>query len=156
MVRRILFCTDFSENSQPAGEFAATCARAFSADLLILHVINSKRIGFPSFEGNIPIDIKDLLAKIEESCDTAVQLYAERFRVHNLSVSAHCRAGVPPSAIVRFAQEQAVDLIVMGTHGRTGIKHLLMGSTAENVLRTSPCPVLTARRSISVADRQPE
>jgi nucleotide-binding universal stress UspA family protein len=156
MLRRILLCTDFSKNSQPAGDLAATCARAFGADLMILHVINSKRIGYPSLEGNVPIDIKHLLAKIEESCDMAVELYAERFREEGRSVTAYCRTGVPSSVIVQFAQEHAVDLIVMGTHGWTGIKHLIMGSTAENVLRSSPCPVLTARRSSSVPERQSE
>lgn len=145
MPRRILLCTDFSENSQPAGRLAAECARAFAADLLVLHVINSKRIGFPSLEGKVPLDMQRLLDNIRESCDQALLIFADQFREAARSVTAHCVTGVPSSEIVRFAEENAVDLIVMGTHGWTGIKHLIMGSTAENVLRSSGCPVLTVR-----------
>ncbi|MCA1961775.1 MAG: universal stress protein [Desulfomonile sp.] len=145
MPRRILLCTDFSENSQPAGRMASICARAFGSNLLVLHVINSKRIGFSSPEGEVPVDIKRLLDNIRESCDQALQLVADQFREEGHNVTAHCVTGVPSSEIVRFARENAVDLIVMGTHGWTGIKHLIMGSTAENVLRSSACPVLTVR-----------
>jgi len=145
MPQRILLCTDFSENSQPAARLAAACVCAFAAELIILHVINSKRIGYPSLEGKVPIDIKNVLENIRVSVDKGLELFAEPFREGGRSVTIQSRTGVPSSVIVRFADEHAVDLIVMGTHGWTGIKHLIMGSTAENVLRSSRCPVLTVR-----------
>lgn len=145
MLQRILFCTDFSQNSQPAAQMATACARVFAAELMVLHVVNSKRVGYPSFEGNVPADIKHVLEKAREAADKSLALFAEPLREGGKTVTTHCSIGVPPSMIVRFADEHEVDLIVMGTHGRTGMEHLIMGSTAENVIRSSRCPVLTVR-----------
>lgn len=149
--KRILFCTDFSENSRPARGNAAAYAEAFGAELLILHVINSSQIGYPSLEESVPLDIREALEKIQESVDKALALVEGECRKLVERVEVYSRVGIPTNEIVRFAQEQSVDLIVMGTHGWTGFKHLIVGSTAENVVRTAACPVLTVRGPVDDA-----
>lgn len=143
--KKILFSTDFSENSTAARERAIDYARVFTAELAIIHVINSSQIGYPSPEEGVPLDIRSALDGIQQSVDKALELIGTECRRMLPSVSTHCRIGTPAYEIVRFAREEKVQLIVMGTHGWTGFKHLIMGSTAENVVRTATCPVLTVR-----------
>jgi universal stress protein A len=145
--QKILFSTDFSENSIAARECAVDYAEGFGAELVILHVINSSQIGYPSLEEGVPLDIRSALEGIQQSVDKALELIGTDCRKVLESVSACSRIGIPASEIVRFARDEKMDLIVMGTHGWTGIKHLIMGSTAENVVRTASCPVLTVRSS---------
>ncbi len=144
--KRILMCTDFSENSLPARQYAIEWAKAFRAELFILHVVNSRLLGYPGFAasalGETTIMIEEQIRKgVEEELETIAgecQAQFEKVRVFS-------ETGSPAEEIVAFAKAKAVDLIVMGTHGWTGAKHLLLGSTAENVVRTSECPVLTVR-----------
>jgi len=148
--KRILLCTDFSENSEPAAQAAMDYARAFSAELMIIHVLNSSQIGYPSLEGQVPVDIRETLDKIQESVEKALQLKGEECSQELGEVKTYSRIGIPAREIVVFAERNSVDLIVMGTHGWTGFKHLLMGSTAENVVRTAKCPVLTVKSAAGV------
>lgn len=143
--KKILLCTDFSENSQPARHLAIEYAAALGAELRVLHVINSSRLGYPSLEEGIPVDIRSALEGIQESVDKALALIETDCRKTVTHVHTHSSIGNPPYEINRFACENAIEMIIMGTHGRTGIKHLIMGSTAENVVRTAKCPVLTVR-----------
>lgn len=146
--KKMLFCTDFSENTLPARQAAVEYAEAFGAELLILHVINSSQIGYPSLEDRVPVDIRETLEKIQESVDKALKLIvAECSKTLGRVVSSSSRIGIPAHEIVRFADKESVDLIVMGTHGWTGFRHFIMGSTAENVVRTSNRPVLTVKSS---------
>ncbi len=144
--KKILFCTDFSENSRPALEHALDYAKTFGAELLILHVINSSQIGYPSLEEGVPVDVRSALDSIQQSVSKALDLISKECSSVT-TVSAHSRVGSPSFEIIRFAQEHSAGLIVMGTHGWTGFKHLIMGSTAENVVRTAECPVLSVRSS---------
>ena len=144
--KKILFCTDFSDNSRPALEYALDYAKTFGAELLILHIINSSQIGYPSLEEGVPVDVRSALDSIQQSVSKALDLIAKECS-GVIAVSAHSRVGSPAFEIVRFADENSAGLIVMGTHGWTGFKHLIMGSTAENVVRTADCPVLTVRSS---------
>jgi|UniRef100_A0A7C4EY00 universal stress protein A len=143
--KTILFATDFSENSTEARQYAMEFAQAFGAELIVLHVVNSSTIGYPSLERGVPIDIQSILATIQESVDKSLQILAKECADKGLKVQAISRLGFPAQEIVRVAQERAAGLIVMGTHGWTGFKHLILGSTAENVVRTAACPVLTVR-----------
>lgn len=143
--KKILLCTDFSKNSLPARNVAIAYAGAFGAELEILHVINSSQLGYPSVDEGVPTDIRSALESIQQSVDKALGLLVSECR-QTLEVVHSCSTiGSPAYEIVRFADETSVGLIVMGTHGFTGIKHLIMGSTAENVLRSANCPVLTVR-----------
>ncbi len=145
--KKILFCTDFSENSRPARDYALDYAKAFGSEVLILHIINSSQIGYPSLEEGVPVDIRSALESIRDSVSKALEIMAQECGKEVPAVSTYSRVGTPAYEIARFADEQSVGLIVMGTHGWTGFKHLVMGSTAENVVRTASCPVLTVRSS---------
>jgi nucleotide-binding universal stress UspA family protein len=143
--KRILLCTDFSENSALARRYAIDFAVAFGASLSIFHVINSSRLGFPAFEVGVPFDLQEILKGIEDSVTKAFDVLAQECIRSVPNVTTHSRIGVPANEIVRFAEEESIDLIVMGTHGWTGFRHLILGSTAENVVRTATCPVLTVK-----------
>ncbi len=88
-----------------------------------------------------------LKTNIEEGVEEELELLANDCRLELKGVDAQYRSGAPAEEIVRFADENSADLIVMGTHGWTGLRHLVMGSTAENVVRTANCPVLTVKSS---------
>jgi universal stress protein A len=143
--KKILLCTDFSENSVSARRHATEYAAAFDAGLSILHVVNSSRLGFPAFEVGVPFDLQEILKGIEDSVKKAFELMVQECGGMCRDVKTYSRIGVPANEIVRFAQEESIDLIVMGTHGWTGFRHLILGSTAENVVRTATCPVLTVK-----------
>jgi universal stress protein A len=145
--QRILFCTDFSENSVRARDYASAFAVEFQAELIILHVIDSSLIGFHTLDEGIPVDMKSVMDEIQLSVDKALTLISEECSQAFSAVKTFSRFGVPSYEIVKFAKEFGIHMIVMGTHGRTGFRHLIMGSTAENVVRTANCPVLTVRHS---------
>ncbi len=145
--QKILFCTDFSENSLAARECAIDYAKAFNAGLLVLHVVNSSRLGYPAFEAGVPFDLQGVLLNIQEEVRKAFDEVKEELGAELGEVSTHSRVGVPSAEINKFAEENGVELIVMGTHGWTGFRHLILGSTAENVVRTAKCPVLTVKSS---------
>ena len=143
--KKIILCTDFSENSIPAREAAIECAKAFDAQLLVLHIVNPSPLGYPIFEERIPVDLAQLQKTIESSVREELDSVTKECGTDVPSVEGYFRTGEPAAEIVKFAQEISADLIVMGTHGWTGIAHLVLGSTAENVVRTALCPVLTVR-----------
>ncbi len=137
-VRKILFPTDFSHTGDAALALATSLARERGATLLIVHVeeppaaygAGEMYYGMPD---PVTEDLREMLKKVAPA-DTSVPVE------HRLI------AGDPANAIVRLAKEDGVELIVMGTHGRTGLLRLLMGSVAEAVVRRAPCPVLTLRQ----------
>jgi nucleotide-binding universal stress UspA family protein len=143
-----MLCTDFSENSVPARICATAYAKAFGAKLIVFHVVNSRLIGYPAFEDRVTVDMALLKTNIEAGVEEELELLANDCRLELKEVEAQFRSGAPAEEIVHFAAEQSVDLIVMGTHGWTGLKHLVLGSTAENVVRSANCPVLTVRSSV--------
>jgi universal stress protein A len=134
--KKILFCTDFSENSRPAWELATDYAKAFGAQLLILHVID-----FPGY-----VDwaerLHEILEATEHTACERLQSMAEECTGLVKDVKTYCRRGMAATEIAALAGEEAVDLIVAGTHGRTGVKHLVMGSVARSVLKTAHRPML--------------
>ncbi len=141
--KKILFCADFSENSEPARKLALDYAKTFGAQLLIVHVIDSA--AFPGYLDWVGDEIDKILARTKESVEAKLaDLAAESGRMDR-PVTTFCKVGSPASTIVALAAEEAVDLIVIGTHGRTGVKHLVMGSIARSVLRMAHRPVLIAQ-----------
>ncbi len=145
--KKILFCADFSENSLPALNHAIAYAKAFDAELLIIHVINSSQLGYSSLGEGVPLDMRAALDNIQQSVEKALKVIAQDCGREVATVYTFACIGSPAYEIVRFADEHSVGLIVTGTHGWTGFKHLIMGSTAENVVRTASCPVLTVKSS---------
>ena len=151
MFRRILVPTDFSPTSDAALEYARILAAKFGSSVQIIHVIDDPTAASEFVaDGFAPStdDIRTaLLDQAHKRLERLVNL-VDRSRHH-----AHAEAvlGLPAQSIIDYATATGTGLIVMGTHGRTGLAHLLMGSVAEQVVRTAPCPVLTVRQ-VTVAD----
>jgi nucleotide-binding universal stress UspA family protein len=142
-LKRILVPTDFSEASEAALRYGRALAEAFDASLDVLNVMEDPFLFAPTAEGYVPPP------HFYEEMETATRdrLYklltdAEREKFRAKLVT---KKGSPFVEIVRYAKANDIDLIVMGTHGRGAIAHMLMGSVAEKVVRKAPCPVLTVR-----------
>lgn len=138
--KKILYCTDFSENSAPAGECASEYSNTFGADLTILHVVDC----WAGFPGNRQ-DVLEIARKLEDSANKQLGTLARDLGKNGVQTKTLCTIGLPAEEIVLAAQREHADLIVMGTHGWTGFRHLMLGSEAEKVLRTATCPVLVVR-----------
>jgi nucleotide-binding universal stress UspA family protein len=151
MFNRILVPTDFSPPSDAALEYARILASKFGSTLRILHVVDdpSASSDFVS-DGFAPSteEIQDALAAHARKRLEHLMTSVDRLRFH---AYVDAVVGTPAAAIIDYAGSTGTSLIVMGTHGRTGMAHLLMGSVAEQVVRTAPCPVLTVRQ-VATAD----
>lgn len=143
--KRILFCTDFSDNSLPARQKAVDYAAALDAELFILHVLGSSHFGYPSFEDTLKPEMISLHEKIDERVEQEMNREAKECRRSVAKVSTFLRSGEAAEEIVRFAEKNDVDLIVVGTHGWGVVKQRILGSTAMNVARTAACPVMAVR-----------
>jgi nucleotide-binding universal stress UspA family protein len=143
-IRKILFPTDFSEHSRAAFEVACALARDYRAELLVVHVHRPPQVFAPDGIA---------LAVPEEPLDLRARLAQVRPADSQVKVEYHLAEGDPATEILSIAQSRGSDLIVMGTHGSTGLSRLLMGSVAESVLRKAPCPVLTVRNPVKFTDR---
>lgn len=136
-VHTILHPTDFSDRSQYAFWLACALARDYGARLIVLHVVTLPTVIYG--EGVVLLDPGEQRAAAQERLD---QLQVPRGDVR---AERWLAEGGAVEEILRVAQETSTDLIVMGTHGRTGLGRLLMGSVAEQVVRKASCPVLTVK-----------
>lgn len=143
-LRHILHPTDFSPGAEPALHWALTLCRTFGAELILLHVLElslGALAGYPPEMLSVPAT-GELLQQIRaEAADRMARLAA-----HCPGARTLMREGLPRAVILEVAREVGADLIVMGTHGRTGLAHVFFGSVAEHVVRHSPIPVLTVRQ----------
>jgi universal stress protein A len=152
-IKRILVPTDFSETSDTALTHAGTLADSLEASLHLVHV-------FDDPYGNALV--AELSPSVYESMRTTELTQARRRLLRRLPPadrkqfqgSTAIVTGTPAEAIVDYAADRGMDLIVMGTHGRGGFAHLLLGSVAEQVVRTATCPVLTVRAKQAAAVRE--
>ncbi len=139
--QRMLFCTDFSENSEPARQLAVDYAKAFGAQLMVIHVIDSS--AFETYKEWVPVeDINQVVTVARETAEKRLREMEVQFAGQVKEMKTFCKLGSPAHEIVALAGETAADLIVMGTHGRTGVEHLVMGSVARSVLKTAHRPIL--------------
>ncbi|MDY0270505.1 universal stress protein [Trichloromonas sp.] len=139
--KTILFALDFSQSSDYAFQYALSLARKYQARLLIVHVINE------------PVDLRGFYVphisfeKLEQEIEEGARKMMDKFCRDQLgdygSYETFLLPGIPYDEIIKKAEEQSADLIIMGTHGRTGLDHVLFGSTAEKVVRKSTIPVMT-------------
>lgn len=140
-LRRILVPTDFSEHSRHALMYGAAFAEKFDAELYLLHVFQDLAVYQPdAVTVGPPVvpPLEELTAAARAGLDRLIrENKLERFKVH-----AEVREGSPVEEIVEFAAQNDVDLIVVATHGRGWLAHMLMGSTAEKVVRKASCPVM--------------
>ena len=147
-IRLILAPTDFSEYSKQAMESALALAQTFGAKLLLLHVVE-----LPAYpiEGFVPSIGATLIEDLERQASVDLAQVLQEPPGGTVEVLRQVVVGNPYSKIIEMAEAEKVDLIVMATHGRTGLSHLVMGSVAERVVRTAPCPVLTIRPTAAAA-----
>jgi len=144
---KILTAIDFSESSDFAFEYALTLARQFQAELTIMHVINEP-VDLRGFY--VPhISFEQLEKEIEEGAEKMMEKFCQTRMGDFTRYTTAVVAGIPYEEILRKAEETGASLIVLGTHGRTGIDHLIFGSTAERVVRSAACPVLTIRLPVT-------
>ncbi len=145
-LKRILMPVDFSEYSNLGVQYGCALAEQFDAELHLLHVLQDlvaivpePGMAFPP-PGDYMQELKDTAVGTMEKIPPAEWSKGR-------TVVRATREGAPFVEIIRYARENEIDLIVMGTHGRSGLAHVLLGSVAEKVVRKAPCPVLTVRPS---------
>jgi len=143
VIQRILLPADFSSHSASATKYACELATKFEAELHLLHVLEMHPVTTPDFGMglDLPRYVEESKSKAEKALDDLLDPNWSNDRQMRKAIVE----GSPVKEIVRYARTQNVDLIVISTHGRTGLAHILMGSVAENIVRTAPCPVLTVR-----------
>lgn len=145
---RLLVPVDFSEQSRAAFRYAAMLAERFEAQIEVLHVWEMPHFAGMDLMLQAPVvDSEPLEQYVREQATREMSDFLAEENVRDdLHVTQRIEAGDVDAVIIKLAETEHYDLIVMGTHGRTGLAHLLMGSVAEKVIRYAPCPVLTVRR----------
>ena len=151
MFSRIVVPTDFSPPSEAALEYARILAAKFGSSLRILHVIDDPTASSDFVADGFAPSTEDIRTSLLEQARKRLDDEMNRVDRTRYHAQADAVLGMPAASIVDYAAATAAGLIVMGTHGRTGLAHLLMGSVAEQVVRTAPCPVLTVRQ-VTVTD----
>jgi nucleotide-binding universal stress UspA family protein len=147
-ITKILAPTDFSEDSARALEYAEEIARKFGAEIVMIHVDQplAPVIIAPEFGTGFDMGAVSRLAEEQRLlAQRELDTIASRLREAGLKSRGLLKVGAPFLEILTAAHSENADLIVMGTHGRTGLAHVLMGSVAERVVNRANCPVLTVR-----------
>jgi nucleotide-binding universal stress UspA family protein len=137
----ILVATDFSEHADRALAYAAELAVGLEAELRLLHAVSIPALGIPAMGVSYPAMEDSIVKEAKEALAALEVRYRGRVRI----AGTHLEVGDPRDVIDRVAEETRADLIVMGTHGRRGLRRVLLGSVAEAVVRSAPCPVLIVR-----------
>lgn len=144
-IKRIVVPVDYSEHARATLEYAAVLAERFGASVDVVHVWDR-----PSYVPDTTVvgkpgePTKSLADLIRENAEHEMDEFLKRAKLPaGVTVSHHLESGEPASTIIKVLKTKGGDLVVMGTHGRTGVKHLLLGSVAEKLVRLSPIPVLT-------------
>jgi nucleotide-binding universal stress UspA family protein len=142
MFKKILCPIDFSEFTDEILEYALDITKKYSAELHLIHIIPNLNY-FTPYESfftpeNLIVVEKNMETEINKDFDAIVKKI-------DVPVKKIIRTGVAFVEIIDYARSESMDLIIIGTHGRTGLEHILIGSVAERVIRKAPCPVLTVR-----------
>ncbi len=142
-IKRILLPTDLSEASISAFKYAKSLAEKYGASIYVLHILENLPPVLAIHALDLTVD------RVEKNMEENARNQLEKIVKENLKTKAKVqvfiRKGLVDDEIVKFADEKKIDLIVMGTHGRTGIEYTLLGSIAEKVVRKAKCPVLTVK-----------
>lgn len=142
-IKRILVPVDFSANSHEALDYAADLAKPFKAELVAMFVIEPIYYAAPDYAGVSSSILSGLIDEQRRSAREQLARLEKQFSKRRIALRTVMQTGTPYQVIVDGAKRLKADLIVMATHGRTGVSHLLMGSVSERVVRTATCPVLT-------------
>ena len=143
-LHRILVPIDFSKHSQNALNYAVAFAEKFGAEIYLLNVVQDLALFIPDAVTAVP-PISPPVEQLTAAARSALNDAILKMPLQNIPHHAEVREGTPFYEIIQFAKEKSIDLIVMGTHGHSGLVHVLLGSVTEKVVRKSPCPVLTVR-----------
>jgi nucleotide-binding universal stress UspA family protein len=144
-ITKILVPVDFSAHSDRALRYATTLAHRLGAKLALLHVVEDPFVtGAWSSEVYVP-NVPELLDNLIKGAERQLATLKASAATHGLAAETAVITGRPAHTIVEHAKDGDFDLIVMGTHGRTGLSHVVMGSVAERVVQKAHCPVLTMR-----------
>jgi len=141
-IKPVLCPVDFSPGSEKAAAHGRALAQALGAELHLMHAYQLPLYALP--DGGL-VAGPEFVEQVSTAAQTSLDELAAANRTEGLVIKTHVTDGVPHLEIVRMAETLEADLVVMGTHGRTGLRHMLMGSVAERVVRTAPMPVLTVR-----------
>ena len=148
-IRRILAPSDFSDHSLPPVRYAAELADKFGAELVLLHVVQDLALVLPDAVMPTAVASPDIGAMVDAAQDGLTALVG-KLGLARLNPRTEVRVGNPAGEVVSAAADLKADLICIGTHGRGGLAHMLLGSVAEKIIRHAPCPILTVR---PLADR---
>ena len=142
-LQQILCPTDFSDHSSQAVRYACAFSEMFHAKLHLLHVLELHAGTTPVFGAGLalPTRVQESMASAQQELD---RIPGPEWK-HEKEIVRSTAEGVPFVQIISYAKEHQIDMIIMGTHGRTGVPHMMIGSVAERVVRHSACPVLTVR-----------
>lgn len=140
LITRVLLTTDFSACAGQAFAYALAIASRWKAELQVFHVLEL----LPAMNPVYPVN-QMYLEQLHKEAVHHLNELESRATAAGLALRRTIERGIPSQCIEAAAAERGVDLIVMGTHGRTGLQHILLGSTAERVIRTAPCPVLSVK-----------
>lgn len=146
LFKNIAFSTDFSDNADEAFAVAKDLAWHYGATLHIVHVMVTFSVSPPAHQSFMPIEYDaKFIDQVKEAAQETIQSrYIEQLKDRQ-PYEIHLLSGYASTEIIRLAEEKNIDLIVMGSHGLTGLAHVLFGSTADRVVRKAPCSVLTVR-----------
>ena len=140
---RIVVPTDFSSCAEEAWGLAQRTAQMFTSETLLVHVFVEPPV-YGDWNGGAAA--WEVLVEAEKWVADELEKWADEGRKRKIRVRTVVRKGSPSAEIVGLASEERADLVVMGTHGRGGVSRALLGSVADRVIRTAPCPVLTVRK----------
>lgn len=141
-LKTILYPTDFSEFSANAEPYVIEFAKKFGAKVVLVHVVSVPAYAV-SYE--IAVDVVSLRETMEASAKKRIEETAKRLKAEGIEVETVLRIGTSFVEIIEAARQHEAQLIILPTHGWGAVKHLLLGSTAEKVVRKAPCPVMTIR-----------
>ncbi len=147
-IKKIICPVDFSEPSRAALQSAVALAQKYTAKIILVHVVTVfDPAPSPSYTFNHTLmdQIPQIMEQVRENAQQALQKQADTIAQKGIAVEARVLTGTPAASIVGLADEDQADLIVMATHGRSGLSGLVFGSVAEKVVRTATCAVLTIR-----------
>jgi len=142
-LKKVLVPTDFSESARHALTYGISFAREYEAELTLLHVVENLTVGYAS--DLFPVPMAEVFQEISGYARAELAKLGTEARAKNIAVEEVVVQGKPSAEIMRVARETAVDMIVLGTHGKGMLDQALFGSTTERVVRRAPCPVLTVR-----------
>jgi nucleotide-binding universal stress UspA family protein len=140
-LKRVLVPTDFSDSARHALAYGLSFAAEYKAELILLHVVETVPMGYAS--ELFPVPMAEVFQQVSGYARTELAKLSAEASQKGVAVRELVVQGKPSAEIVRVAREEAVDMIVLGTHGRGVLDKALFGSTTERVVRKAPCPVLT-------------